>query len=155
MCKRCRGVRQSRSSGRPSSLLSPQGVFVKLSPRPLRAVLAGASSAALVMTAFSGPAHAESERGPEVRQAGASALAPCGFFRYGVRESRFAAYNHCGGTTVRVHVDVRGGGSTNDYHLCVSPGPTQLPGAGPNYLNAYYIGGAGCRSGDRTGHTPH
>jgi hypothetical protein len=107
------------------------------------------------MAAFSGLAHAESERGPEVRQAGVSSLPQCGFFRYSVRQSQFAAYNHCGETTVRVHVDVRGGGSTNDYHLCVSPGPTQLPGAGPNYLNAYYIGGAGCRSGDRNGHTPH
>lgn len=79
----------------------------------------------------------------------------CGFFRYSVRESQFAAYNHCAETTVLVHVDVRGGGSANDYHLCVGPGRTQLPGAGPNYLNAYYIGGAGCRSGDRTGHSPH
>ncbi|MFD5661641.1 DUF6355 family natural product biosynthesis protein [Streptomyces hirsutus] len=147
-------------SGRADQLViiamaHPQGVFVKLSPRPLRAVLAAVSSAALAMMAFPGPAHAEPERGPEMRQAGASPLAPCGFFRYNVRESQFAGYNHCGETTVRVHVDVRGGGSTNDYHLCVSPGPTQLPGAGPNYLNAYYIGGAGCRSGDRTGHTPH
>lgn len=115
-----------------------------------------ASSAltALTVMAFPGPAHAEAGRGPEVRQADAAST-PCGFFRYKVRESEFAAYNHCGETTVRVHVDVRGGGSGNDYHLCVSPGPTQLPGAGPNYLNAYYIGGAGCRSGDRTGHTPH
>ncbi|MER5615148.1 DUF6355 family natural product biosynthesis protein [Streptomyces sp. NPDC002215] len=128
---------------------------MKLSPRPVRAVLAAATSAALAMMAFAGPAHAEFERGPEARQAGSSSLAPCGFFRYSVRESQFAAYNHCGPTTVRVHVDVRGGGSTNDYHLCVSPGRTQLPGAGPNYLNAYYIDGAGCRSGDRTGHTPH
>jgi hypothetical protein len=128
---------------------------VKFPPRPVRAVLAGASSAALVMMALSGPAHAEAERGPAVRRTQASALAPCGFFRYSVRESQFAAYNHCGETTVRVHVDVRGGGSTNDYHLCVSPGRTQLPGAGPNYLNAYYIGGAGCRSGDRTAHAPH
>ncbi|MWA02934.1 hypothetical protein F8568_021650 [Actinomadura sp. LD22] len=109
------------------------------------------------MTAFFGPAHAEVERGTQVRQAGADAFAapPCGFFRYNVRASEFAAYNHCGSTTVRIHVDVRGGGSTNDYHLCVSPGRTQFPGAGPNYLNAYYIGGAGCRSGERTGHTRH
>ncbi|MFE2499948.1 DUF6355 family natural product biosynthesis protein [Streptomyces scopuliridis] len=133
----------------------PQGVFVKLSPRPLRAVLAAASSAALAMLAFPSPAHAEFERASEVRRAAPVSLVPCGFFRYSVRESQFAAYNHCGTTTVRVHVDVRGGGSTNDYHLCVSPGRTQLPGAGPNYLNAYYIGGAGCRSGEHTGHTPH
>ncbi|GAA0281310.1 hypothetical protein GCM10009527_092120 [Actinomadura nitritigenes] len=130
---------------------------MKLSPRPLRAALAAASGAALTMTAFSSPARAEFVRGPEARQAGADASAapPCGFFRYSVRASEFAAYNHCGPTTVRIHVDVRGGGSANDYHLCVSPGPTQLPGAGPNYLNAYYIGGAGCRSGERTGHTRH
>lgn len=128
---------------------------MKLSPRPLRAVLAAASSAALAMLAFPSPAHAEFERASEVRQAAPGSLVPCGFFRYSVRESQFAAYNHCGTTTVRVHVDVRGGGSTNDYHLCVSPGRTQLPGAGPNYLNAYYIGGAGCRSGEQTGHTPH
>lgn len=106
------------------------------------------------MLAFPSPAHAEFERASEVRQAAPVSLVPCGFFRYSVRESQFAAYNHCGTTTVRVHVDVRGGGSTNDYHLCVSPGRTQLPGAGPNYLNAYYIGGAGCRSGEHTGHTP-
>ncbi|MFD3514816.1 DUF6355 family natural product biosynthesis protein [Streptomyces sp. NPDC058657] len=128
---------------------------MKLSPRPLRAVLAAASSLTLAMITWAGPAQAESGRGPEVREAGVGAYAPCGFFRYSVRESRFAAYNHCGPTTVRVHVDVRGGGSTNDYHLCVSPGRTQLPGAGPNYLNAYYIGGAGCPSGQRTPHTPH
>ncbi|MEU1039879.1 DUF6355 family natural product biosynthesis protein [Streptomyces sp. NPDC005551] len=130
---------------------------MKPSPRFVRAATAAASSilTALALTAFPGPAHAEPGRGPEVRQAGASSLTQCGFFRYRVRESQFAGYNHCGDTTVLVHVDVRGGGSTNDYHLCVKPGPTQLPGAGPNYLNAYYIGGAGCPSGRRTAHTPH
>ncbi|MET9443567.1 DUF6355 family natural product biosynthesis protein [Streptomyces sp. NPDC006610] len=109
------------------------------------------------MSAFPTPAHAEPTSGPQAHQAEVSSFAPppCGFFRYSVQSSQFAAYNHCGPTTVRVHVDVREGGSTNDYHLCVSPGRTQLPGAGPNYLNAYYIGGAGCRSGQRTGHTPH
>ncbi|MFE2053016.1 DUF6355 family natural product biosynthesis protein [Streptomyces sp. NPDC059459] len=130
---------------------------MKLSLRPRRAVLAAASGAltALAAVALPGPAHAESVRGPEVRQAAAGSLAPCGFFRYSVRESQFAGYRHCGETTVLVHVDVRGGGSTNDYHLCVGPGATQLPGAGPNYLNAYYIGGAGCALGSRTGHTAH
>ncbi|MFD9293424.1 DUF6355 family natural product biosynthesis protein [Streptomyces sp. NPDC060030] len=102
-----------------------------------------------------GSAAARSALGPELRPARATAATTCGFFRYSVRESQFAAYRHCGTTTVRIHVDVRGGGSTNDFHLCVNPGETQLPGAGPNYLNAYYIGGAGCRSGERTGHTPH
>ena len=98
-------------------------------------------------------AHAEAEHSQGVHQAGVrSPATPCGFFRYSVNESQFAGYNHCGTTTVRVHVDVRGGGSANDYNLCVSPGRTQLPGAGPNYLNAYYIGGAGCRSGERTAH---
>ncbi|MEV3930468.1 DUF6355 family natural product biosynthesis protein [Streptomyces sp. NPDC049944] len=101
------------------------------------------------------PSFAGSARGPAAQQTTVNAAVPCGFFRYSVRESRFAAYNHCGETTVRIHVDVRGGGSSNDFHLCVSPGRTQLPGAGPNYLNAYYIGGAGCRSGERTGHTSH
>ena len=43
--------------------------------------------------------------------------------------SWFAAYNHCGPTTVRIHADVSGGGSTNDFHLCVGPGQTHL-GAG-------------------------
>ncbi|KIF67044.1 hypothetical protein HY68_35325 [Streptomyces sp. AcH 505] len=133
-----------------------QGVFVKLFHRPLQAALAAvASSAALAMMALPGPAHAESGRGPEARQAAAGSLTQCGFFRYSVRESQFAGYNHCGETTVRVHVDVRGHGSTNDYHLCVNPGRTQLPGAGPNYLNVYYIGGAGCRAGERTAHTAH
>ncbi|MFD6281206.1 DUF6355 family natural product biosynthesis protein [Streptomyces sp. NPDC060209] len=116
------------------------------------------ASSALIATAMvmpGGTASAESVRGPEVRQADASSAAQCGFFRYNVRESQFAAYNHCGETTVLIHVDVRGGGSANDFHLCVGPGPTQLPGAGPNYLNAYYIGGAGCQSGYRSGHTPH
>ncbi|MER5891909.1 DUF6355 family natural product biosynthesis protein [Streptomyces sp. NPDC001876] len=126
-------------------------------PTSPRVAVALASSAliATAMVTSTGPSFAESTRGPEVRQAAASAAPQCGFFRYSVRESRFAAYNHCGETTVLIHVDVRGGGSGNDYHLCVGPGSTQLPGAGPNYLNAYYIGGAGCRSGDRTGHTPH
>lgn len=126
---------------------------MKLSPRSVRAVLAAASGIVLAMT-FSAPAHAELESGS---QAGARSFAPppCGFFRYSVQSSQFAAYNHCGPTTVRLHVDVRGGGSTNDYHLCVGPGRTQLPGAGPNYLNAYYIGGAGCPSGQRTAHTSH
>ncbi|MFD7866350.1 DUF6355 family natural product biosynthesis protein [Streptomyces sp. NPDC059783] len=123
--------------------------------RPRRTALAAVSGAALFMMVFPGPAHAGPERGPEVLRAGAGSAVPCGFFRYSVRESQFAAYNHCGTTTVRLHVDVQGGGSGNDYHLCVSPGRTQLPGAGPNYLNAYYIGGAGCRSGERTAHTPH
>ncbi|MET7368769.1 DUF6355 family natural product biosynthesis protein [Streptomyces sp. NPDC005566] len=126
-------------------------------PRPSRVAVALASGA-LIATAIvtsAVPSFAESARGPEVRQASVGSAPQCGFFRYSVRESRFAAYNHCGETTVLIHVDVRGGGSGNDFHLCVSPGATQLPGAGPNYLNAYYIGGAGCRSGDRTGHTPH
>ncbi|MFJ8870100.1 DUF6355 family natural product biosynthesis protein [Streptomyces sp. NPDC102473] len=123
-----------------------------------RRIAVAAASGALVatsMVASAGPTAAESVRGPEVRQTRPSAAVQCGFFRYSVRESQFAGYNHCGETTVLVHVDVRGSGSANDYHLCVSPGPTQLPGAGPNYLNAYYIGGAGCRSGQRTGHTSH
>ncbi|WP_406387710.1 DUF6355 family natural product biosynthesis protein [Streptomyces sp. NBC_00887] len=131
---------------------------MKLSlPTSPRVTVALASSAliATAMVTSTGPSFAESARGPEVQQAAASTAPQCGFFRYSVRESRFAAYNHCGGTTVLIHVDVRGGGSGNDFHLCVGPGATQLPGAGPNYLNAYYIGGAGCRSGDRTGHTPH
>jgi hypothetical protein len=102
----------------------------------------------------SGPVQAASAQVPRARPAAASAV-PCGFFRYSVRASQFAAYNHCGPTTVLVHVDVRGGGSTNDYHLCVGPDRTQLPGAGPNYLNAYYIGGAGCHLGDRSPHTAH
>lgn len=131
---------------------------MKLSLSKSPRVACAVASSALIATAlvtFGGPAFAESVSGPEVRQAGASSAAPCGFFEYSVRESRFAAYNHCGPTTVLIHIDVRGKGSTNDYHLCVGPGPTQLPGAGPNYLNAYYIGGAGCRLGDRSGHTPH
>ncbi|MFC8226521.1 DUF6355 family natural product biosynthesis protein [Streptomyces sp. NPDC057287] len=111
--------------------------------------------AATAMVTSTAPTFAESTRAPETIRTRASAAVQCGFFRYNVRESQFAGYNHCGETTVLVHVDVRGGGSSNDYHLCVSPGPTQLPGAGPNYLNAYYIGGAGCRSGARTGHTSH
>ncbi|MFJ8884571.1 DUF6355 family natural product biosynthesis protein [Streptomyces sp. NPDC102402] len=118
------------------------------------AAAAGTLVATTMVTSAS-PSFAGSAPGPAVQQTRASAAAQCGFFRYSVRESQFAAYNHCGETTVRIHVDVRGGGSSNDFHLCVSPGPTQLPGAGPNYLNAYYIGGAGCRSGERTGHTPH
>ncbi|WP_327328862.1 DUF6355 family natural product biosynthesis protein [Streptomyces sp. NBC_01208] len=125
--------------------------------RPSRIVYAVASSV-LVMAATltsGGPASARSDQGPQLRQARAAAAAPCGFFRYSVRESQFAAYRHCGETTVRIHVDVRGGGSANGFHLCVGPGATQLPGAGPNYLNAYYIGGAGCRSGERSGHTAH
>jgi len=133
-------------------------VFVKIfSANTVRPVFAVASSAliAVAMATSASPVSAESVSGPEARQASASAAAPCGFFRYSVRESQFAAYNHCGPTTVRIHVDVRGSGSANDFHLCVGPGNTQLPGAGPNYLNAYYIGGAGCRKGDRTGHTPH
>ncbi|WP_376699996.1 DUF6355 family natural product biosynthesis protein [Streptomyces candidus] len=95
------------------------------------------------------------ERAPGAGQTATSASVPCGFYRYTVRESRFAGYNHCGPTTVRVHVDVAGGGSGNDYHLCVSPGAKDFPGAGPNYLNAYYIGGAGCPSGHKSAHTPH
>ncbi|MFB4426638.1 DUF6355 family natural product biosynthesis protein [Streptomyces sp. QL37] len=131
---------------------------MKLSlPRSPRAALALTASAlaAAATVASAAPAFPESARGPEVRQTGAVFAAQCGFFRYSVRESQFAAYNHCGETTVLIHVDVRGGGSGNDFHLCVGPGPTQLPGAGPNYLNAYYIGGAGCRIGVRSGHTPH
>ncbi|WP_370375287.1 DUF6355 family natural product biosynthesis protein [Streptomyces laculatispora] len=58
------------------------------------------------MVDFPGPARAEFERGPHVRRAGAASSVPCGFFRYSVRESRFAAYSHCGTTTVRLHVDV-------------------------------------------------
>ncbi|CAM5665325.1 hypothetical protein SHIRM173S_11345 [Streptomyces hirsutus] len=96
---------------------------MKLSPRPLRAVLAAASSAALAMMVFPGPAHAEPERGPEVRQAGASPLAPCGFFRYNVRESQFAGYNHCGETTVRVHVDVRGAAARMTTTSASAPAP--------------------------------
>lgn len=129
---------------------------MKFSPR--RAVLAAASTAltALALAVSPSPAHAETGLGQEARQASASPLAPqCGFYRYSVRESQFAAYNHCGETTILVHVDARGGGSGNDYHLCVGPGQTQLPGAGPNYLNAYYIGGAGCQKGSRTPHTAH
>ncbi|MFF3833098.1 DUF6355 family natural product biosynthesis protein [Streptomyces sp. NPDC002455] len=123
-------------------------------PRAAFALAAG-TLLATAAVASAGPAHPESARGPQVRQAPAAPAAQCGFFRYSVRESQFAAYNHCGETTVRIHVDVRGGGSGNDFHLCVGPGATQLPGAGPNYLNAYYIGGAGCRNGERTGHTSH
>ncbi|MFJ8750145.1 DUF6355 family natural product biosynthesis protein [Streptomyces sp. NPDC102441] len=131
---------------KPSLTNSPRAAFA----------LAASALVAAATVASAGPAFPESVRGPEVRQAGTvSAAAQCGFFRYNVRESQFAAYGHCGETTVLIHVDVRGGGSANDFHLCVGPGPTQLPGAGPNYLNAYYIGGAGCRKGDRTGHTPH
>ncbi|WP_434587300.1 DUF6355 family natural product biosynthesis protein [Streptomyces sp. A5-4] len=131
---------------------------MKLSLSHYRRVARAVASSALIATAMvtsPGPAFAESARGPEVRQAGASSAAQCGFYRYRVRESQFAAYNHCGPTTVLVHVDVRGHGSTNDYHLCVGPNNTQLPGAGPNYLNAYYIGGAGCPIGKHSAHTPH
>jgi hypothetical protein len=132
-------------------------VFVKPFLNSVRVATAVASSvltAAAVVTS-SGPAHAASAHQPQARPAATASAVPCGFFRYSVRESQFAAYNHCGETTVLVHVDVRGGGSTNDYHLCVGPNRTQLPGAGPNYLNAYYIGGAGCRLGDRSPHSPH
>lgn len=79
---------------------------------------------------------------------------PCGFFKYWVNSSQFASYNHCGPTTIRIHADVTGGGSGNDFHLCVGPGVTPL-GAGGNYLNAYYIGGAGCPWKQRSGHSPH
>lgn len=131
---------------------------MKLSLNHTRRVACAAAASALVATAMTtstSPSFAGSARAPAAQQTTASTAVPCGFFRYSVRESQFAAYNHCGETTVRIHVDVRGGGSSNDFHLCVSPGRTQLPGAGPNYLNAYYIGGAGCRSGERTGHTSH
>ena len=123
---------------------------------PRTAVLLASGVLVAAATAVSaGPASAGSARGPEARPAGMAAPTPCGFFRYKVRESQFAAYNHCGPTTVLVHVDVRGGGSTNDYHLCVGPDRTHLPGAGPNYLNAYYIGGAGCTLGAPSAHTSH
>ncbi|MFJ9411176.1 DUF6355 family natural product biosynthesis protein [Streptomyces sp. NPDC101393] len=131
---------------------------MKLSLFPSPRVACAVASSALIASALvtsAGPAFAGPVRGPEARQAEASSAAQCGFFRYSVRESQFAAYGHCGPTTVLIHVDVRGHGSTNDYHLCVGLGNTQLPGAGPNYLNAYYIGGAGCRLGHRSGHTPH
>ncbi|MGY6658579.1 DUF6355 family natural product biosynthesis protein [Amycolatopsis sp. TRM77291] len=82
------------------------------------------------------------------------AAARCGYYEYSIGASRFAAYNHCGTTTVRIHIDNQGGGSGNDRHLCVGPGYTPLGAAG-NVLNAYYIGGAGCRE-DQTGpHVPH
>jgi len=112
--------------------------------------LAGTAGATTPADAPSSPGGAS--RGSAVTEA---AAAKCGFFRYQVRESRFAAYGHCGSTTVRIHVDVRGGGSGNDFHLCVGPGDTMLPGAGPNYLNAYYIGGAGCPRNQRSAHTAH
>lgn len=131
---------------------------MKPSPGPRRAVLTAASTAltALALMMSPGPAQAETGGALEAGKASVTPLAPeCGFYRYSVRESQFAAYGHCGETTILVHVDVRGGGSGNDYHLCVGPGQTQLPGAGPNYLNAYYIGGAGCQKGSRTPHTSH
>ncbi len=90
-----------------------------------------------------------------VSAAGAgTAATPCGFYKYWVRASWFAAYNHCGPTTVRIHADVSGGGSANDFHLCVGPGQTFL-GAGGDYLNAYYIGGVNCPRGQRTVHYAH
>ncbi|MET7504537.1 DUF6355 family natural product biosynthesis protein [Streptomyces microflavus] len=121
----------------------------------LRGVSMAASSAVLALLVVPGAAHAEIGQEPGATQTATSASVQCGFYRYKIRESQFAGYNHCGSTTVRVHVDVAGGGSGNDYHLCVSPGAKDFPGAGPNYLNAYYIGGAGCPSGQKTAHTPH
>ncbi|MGH3939721.1 MAG: DUF6355 family natural product biosynthesis protein [Pseudonocardiaceae bacterium] len=110
--------------------------------------------AGLVSLTAAGPAQAASVE-ESVPAGNSQAAAQCGFYRYNVQASQFAAYNHCGPTTVRIHVDVRGNGGANNFHLCVGPGNTQLPGAGPNYDNAYYIGGAGCREGQRGGHTPH
>jgi hypothetical protein len=78
------------------------------------------------MAAFSGLAHAESERGPEVRQAGVSSLAQCGFFRYSVRQSQFAAYNHCGETTVRLHATSEGVAARMTTTSASAPAP-------PNY----------------------
>ncbi|MER5421010.1 DUF6355 family natural product biosynthesis protein [Streptosporangium roseum] len=121
----------------------------------LRAVSAVASAVLVagMMATSASPAHAAPVNGLTVQQESADAPR-CGFFINQVRETRFAVYGHCGPTTILVHVDVSGGGSTNDYHLCVGPGNTLLGYYG-NILNAYYIGGAGCRRGDRTGHTPH
>lgn len=57
---------------------------------------------------------------------------------------RHAAYRHCGPTTVMIHVDVPGQGSSNDYPLCVEPWKPHNFGLAGNVLNAYYTGGAGC-----------
>ncbi|WP_143261652.1 DUF6355 family natural product biosynthesis protein [Allokutzneria sp. NRRL B-24872] len=78
----------------------------------------------------------------------------CGYYEFSSGASRFAAYYHCGSTTVRIHIDNQGGGSGNDKHLCVGPGYTPLGAAG-NVVNAYYIGGAGCRKGAVGSHVPH
>jgi hypothetical protein len=68
----------------------------------------------------------------------------CGFYTYRVNETVIAAYRHCGDTTVRIHVDVPGQGSGNDYDYCSKPWEIRNFGLAGNVLNAYYIGGAGC-----------
>lgn len=73
----------------------------------------------------------------------------CGFTYWWIKSTYVQGYNHCGSTTVRIHVDVRGGGTGNDYNLCVGPGKTALSYSA-DVLNAYYIGGAGCPKGQRS-----
>lgn len=78
------------------------------------------------------------------------AALPCGFTHwYWGTATLVQGYNHCGSTTVRIHVDVKGSGAANDYNLCVGPGPTALSFSA-DIQNAYYIGGAGCPKGQRS-----
>lgn len=125
----------------------------RISPFHSRAASAVLATAAMTaaMAASAGPASARPVASPAAQPAAAAAT--CGFGRYWIGSTPMAKYVHCGTTTVRIHVDMSGGGSGNDLHLCVPPGTTNL-GIGAYVLNAYYIGGAGCAIG-RGPHTPH
>ncbi len=74
-----------------------------------------------------------------------SVQAKCGFQTYYVQSTKLAYYYHCGSTTVMIHVDVPGQGSANDYNYCSKAWEVRNFGLSGNVLNAYYIGGAGCR----------
>lgn len=146
----CRAARVRASQARRTPTVIHRNA---LRPSGRRAVWTVASIAAAAVVTFAGPAAASPAASPADHRVNTAAT-PCGFYKYWVRSSWFAAYNHCGPTTIRIHADVTGGGSTNDFHLCVGPGQTHL-GAGGDYLNAYYIGGAGCPKWQRTPHSPH
>jgi hypothetical protein len=112
--------------------------------------LATVGAAAAATAALLGMSAGTAAAAPAPQPASPAAVAAdCGFTYWYIRSTYVQGYNHCGPTTVRIHVDVRGSGSANDYNLCVGPGLTALSYS-VDVLNAYYIGGAGCPKGQRS-----